>query len=585
MPDLKTAQEMMAAAVAANKETEHPQVAAVKQLLKLLDKASKNIRTFGSANPVAQRFFTQFYEALKAHLATYATLSLLVQRAEFFFLDESVYGSSADSSTDNLAFKLYSDGVRELTIHEGILEEDLLFFLGALWGTPDSTSNEDDDIVTRLWEKNLPTITLVTANEVIKIADLETILTPQQQSTLNAPTSSLRDVVAQEQAKTAGEASRANRLKSGVIGYEVSENELAALVEEVRAESSRDSLAYIFDILTAILASEQSPELLTKLFDVYEGLIDSLIQQGEWSLLEQVLCLLLETDSVRPDLSESHKRKLEDLLQGLGTPQRVKSIEQYLTKTDNPKTDGLQTVLAMMPAESSGRLCELLGNLKNPTHLTIVADALGLVGKTQPEPLLRLLADRRPMLVRHLLGIIVKWNNPQHADAVEKILRYPDAGIRREVVRALGTLRPQGSGAKLVPLLNDADEGVRLAAFKLLLTGKYSAPFAVWQPVVAAEDFGDRPPAERRNIFHAMRTTAGDEAVPYWTGLLTDWGWTNRKKREELALLAVDALGKLGSPAAVSGLQTGQQNGGGSTVKQACTAALNAMSNPRAKAS
>ena len=41
-----------------------PEVAAIKQLLKLLDKAAKSARTYGTNNPVAQRFFQQFYDDL-----------------------------------------------------------------------------------------------------------------------------------------------------------------------------------------------------------------------------------------------------------------------------------------------------------------------------------------------------------------------------------------------------------------------------------------------------------------------------------------------------------------------------------------
>lgn len=586
MTDLNTAQETMAAAVAARKEAEDPEIVSVRQLLKLLDKASKNVRTFGQSNPVAQRFFQQFYEALTTHFSTYPALSLLVQRSELFLQDQSVYGTTSDSSGDNLAFRLYSDGIRELTIQAGISEEDVLFFLDALWGNKNATANDDDDIVTRLWERNLSTITLVTANEVMKLSDVESILTPQQQTSLNSPTSSLRDVVAQEKTKQAKatENSRASRFKSGVTGYEISDEEVSALVEEVQAESNRDAITYLLDVLTAILASEQSPELITHLFDVYEGLIESLARQGQWSLLEHILCLLLETDAVRPDLAEEHKLKLKRILESLGTPERIKTIERYLLETDAPNTDGLQTVLAMMPPASVGPLCGLMGNVTNPAHQAVIAGALVTVAKDQPDQLLRSLADRRPGLVRHLLGVIAKWNNPQHVEAVEKIIRHPDAGVRREVIRMIGILRPNGNGAKLVPLLNDSDEGVRIAAFKLLLTGNYSAPYTVWEPLVTADEFGNRPPAERRNVFHAMRATCGDEAVSYWTGCLTDWGWTNRKKREELALLAADALGKLATPAALAALQLGMEKGG-SAVKQACAAALNAASKPRTKAS
>ena len=114
---------------------------------------------------------------------------------------------------------------------------------------------------------------------------------------------------------------------------------------------------------------------------------------------------------------------------------------------------------------------------------------------------------------------------------------------------------------------------MRLATLKPLLTGHYTATFNIWEPIVNAEHFTERDAAEKRNIFHAMRVTAGDDAVPYWGSLLTDWGWTNRKKREDLALLAVDALGKLGTAAAKAALDTGSKKGT-AAVKQACATAL-----------
>ena len=64
--------------LAALKEKANPEVTSVKSLLKLLDKAAKSARTYGAANPVAKRFFDQFYEDLTKHLETYTRLSFLV---------------------------------------------------------------------------------------------------------------------------------------------------------------------------------------------------------------------------------------------------------------------------------------------------------------------------------------------------------------------------------------------------------------------------------------------------------------------------------------------------------------------------
>ena len=83
----------------------------------------------------------------------------------------------------------------------------------------------------------------------------------------------------------------------------------------------------------------------------------------------------------------------------------------------------------------------------------------------------------------------------------------------------------------------------------------------------------DRPINERRAVFQAVRATCGDEAVPYWQGLMTEWTWMNRKKKEELAVLGAEMLGKLATPAASAALSLGAKKGN-AAVRQACAAAL-----------
>ncbi|MBU6433897.1 MAG: HEAT repeat domain-containing protein [Nitrospirae bacterium] len=577
MSNLKVAQEMMAAAMAAKQDLDH-ELTSVIQLLKSLDRASKNVRTFGQRNSVAQKFFDQFYTELTTHLTQFSVLTFVVQREGLFFKEKLVYGSQSGDTSENFAFKLYSDGIREIAFHQDISDEDVLFFFDALWDTVGAAGTEDDDIVTRLWAKNLPTITIVTADEVMKISEVDDVLTPQGKAPLDK---SLREIVAEAKAKEAKETSEARqqkaRFSSGVTGYEVSEQELAALANDIAAEASRDSMLYILDILTALLSSERSPALLNRVFEVYDGVLKSLIERGHWSTTEHVLRLLSEAEAIRPDLTEEHKKTIHNLFEQFGSPEIVDLIEKYLNTADPSNTDGLPTIFLMMKPTAVPTLCTLLGNLEQPAHQTLVVNALIELGKDTPEVVARHLADRRPVFVRNILGIITRWNNPRLADNVEKILRYPDPLIRREAVRTLAILRPSGTATKLIPLLNDPDEAVRLATLKPLLTGNYSAPFSSWEPIINDESFGDRPPAERRNIFHAMRAMSGDVAVPYWTNLLTEWGWTNRKKREDLALMAVDALGRLGTPAALAALETGAKKGT-AAVKQACATALAGVS-------
>ena len=602
--------------IAPTKEAADPELTSVKRVLTLLDKTAKSSRTYGSANPVAQKFFQQLFEGLTAHLTTYSRLAFLVQRSELYFNGEVVYRSEQESSNESVAFKLYADGIRELAFLEGLSAEDLSYLLDSLWESLDAELN-DDDIVTRLWAKNLSTITLVTAEEVAKASTGGDVFTIPIDGMMEGSESSLRDLLDQEQARSRrgigdgfeegdgsesgdggtpvpegtsggtgggsgggtgggngkGNSRQASRFKSGHAGYEVSDEELAELAKEVAAESARDNMTYLLDMLTAIMASEKSPAILTKLFDLWGNILESLTAQGKWTQLDSVLGLLHATGDVRPDLGPDHKKQLAAILDNLGRPERVKMIETYLNKAPDATTEGLPAVLLSMTSTAVPALCTLLANLEAPAHQVMAAEALETLGKDQPDHVLRGLSDRRPRYVRSLLAILLKWNNPRFADALEKLVRYPDIQVRKEVVRAIGILRPSGNGMKLISFLNDPEESVRFAALKLLMTGQYTAPYSTWSPLVSTDIFMDRTLSEKRGVFQAMRATCSDEVIPFFESLITERSWTNRKKKEELAALAAEALGKLATPAALTVLELGQKKGG-AAVRQACTAAL-----------
>ena len=520
-------------------------------------------------------------------IMTYSKLTFLVQRTALLCKECVVYQVEQDGGGESLVFKLYSDGIRELTLHQGLTEEDLGFFLDSLWGGLDP-SKDDDDIVTRIWEKNLSSISIVTAEEIAK-ASVGNEGFFRLDSGMSLSDSTLRELLDRERSRGRrggsgtgdedGDGTKpsgrtpSNRFQSGLVGYEVTEEELAALAREIEAESKQDALSYILDAMTSILVSETSPALLTKLFSLWGHVVEALLREGKWTVLEHVLSLLHETDAVRPDISEEHKQQLASIMNGLGRTERIKAIENYLNRSPDTNVEGLSTILLLMKPEAVPSLCTLLANLTSTAHQAIVVEVLTLLAKDKPDPVVRGLMDRRPVYVRNLLSILLNWNAPRFVEPIEKLTRYPDAQVRREVVRAIGRLRPNGSGVKLVPLTSDPDESVRFAALKLLMSGQYSAPFTQWSPLLSEDGFMDRPISERRGIFQAMRVSCGDEAVPYWQGLMTAWAWTNRRKKEELAMLAAETLGKLATPTAITALERGAQKGN-SAVRQACSVAL-----------
>lgn len=551
---------------------EASELQAVKQLIALLDKTFRTTRTYGPNNPIAQKFFHQFYDHLTIQLAAHDVLQFLAQRSELLYKGVAVYQST--SSSENLALKLHADGIRELSFHKGLSQEDLAYFLEALWDTYDSDTS-DDDIVTRLWEKNLSTISFVTAEEIVKSADVMAVLTPQESHTLNSPPSELRHIAGTEVARAKEGAPRpaGGQGHSGPAVYEISAEEQKLLLQEIESESARDNTTYLLDMLTAILASEKSDALLNRLLELFGDILTTLIRDGNWKLLNTFVSLLYEAQELCPNLSEQHKAKLAALFHSLGHPASINAMETVLNASQDTSLDDLQGLLLMLNPGTAQPLCTLMANLTHKSHRMMVCDVLTAHAKQNPSLLTRGLTDSRWYVVRNLIYIMGKLGHEQFIKHLEPVSSHEDVRVRKEIIRTLRSICPAGKGDLFIPFLNDAESSIRQLTIKVLLNGPYTATLDAWTRIVEQVSFHNRSAPEKKAVFRAMRQTAGEETIPYWYRLLTRRSWRNRKRLQEDGILAAEVLGVIGTPAAMLALKSGQRRFN-RALRKACTDAL-----------
>ncbi|MGH7250465.1 MAG: HEAT repeat domain-containing protein [Nitrospiraceae bacterium] len=578
---------------AAASMVEEQEVESVRRLLSFLEKTFKTARAYGPTHHLAQQFMQQLYETLAAHLAVRGALSLVVQRFEFYYRGEMVYRKAAQD--ENLAFKLYGAGIRELSFSRGLSQGTLSSFLETLGAAYDMATS-DDDVITRLWEKNLSDVSIVTAEEIVKNEEAARALIPQDSGTLNTPTSRLSAITQAESARLAGEgraggpatdASNHSRDSSvqavsatetaqqakeaagdegeGAVyspldlpAFEVSPDELEQLALQIKAESHQDTPAYLLDMLKVIVASEKSAEVLSELRGLLRGIFENLIEEGNWKRLSSIVDKLREVHRQR-DLAEEQKKMVSDMLDALHGPKQMAALESRLNADLNAGTDDLLVFFLHLAPHAVPALCRLLGNLKFEEHRMALCDVLAALAKDKPEPLIKGLTDPRWYYVRNLLVVIGKLRNPSLAQAVQPLAAHPDARVRREALKTLGMLGGTGTGNPIVGVLIDPDEGIRSSALTLLRTGKYATPFSAWAPVITHKEFMHRPLSELRTTFEVMTRLVGAECVPYCQHLLTQRLWINRKTKQYLGALAAEALGQIGTPEAISALEAGKK--------------------------
>lgn len=140
-----------------------------------------------------------------------------------------------------------------------------------------------------------------------------------------------------------------------------------------------------------------------------------------------------------------------------------------------------------------------LGNMKDPRAVQplasalkketsphggyTIAMALGSLGESSIEPLLRLLRENNPKVRKQAVRGLGKTKNPRILDAVITALQDEDAAVRVDAVCALGDIGGSRVVEPLIEALKDESRGVRAHAAKKL--GKQKNKQAI-MPLIAA---------------------------------------------------------------------------------------------------
>src|SRR4051794_6516338 len=251
---------------------EGDEILSARRVFRELDKAGRASRTYGISNTATQRFLDALVREVSAHLSRWPVLAAVVERGDLKMGEATVLGGE-----ENLAVRLHADGVRELRLEQGLSESDLRGFIEALWGATDPADAADEDVVTRLWTRDLRGVSVVTADDIV---NLPTSLMPQESGFFAPPPPSFRQVLDNERALT-GISGRdapqvSERMGSGVAGFAVAPGERAQIEEDLAQERATADAPYVVRILSAIIASETSPELIARALAVIPSTLDAL---------------------------------------------------------------------------------------------------------------------------------------------------------------------------------------------------------------------------------------------------------------------------------------------------------------------
>ena len=230
---------------------------AVEELLRTLVKGQRALQMYLPNNPMYRRGLEQVAEAFHPVWGITGRLVLDIQEAEILWEDVTVYRQQPQ--TDGLAWQLYKDGLRRLTLLPGVEAEEIVRFLAVLNVARTLPVDAADDLLTLLWEEEFVLISY-TFIEVMGEG-----LGFLQDSAARGPgtvVGSAREEVEAARGAPSGPA-EAGQERSGIVDlseydatpYFLDESETRLIQSELLEEYSRDIRGSALDALLDILES------------------------------------------------------------------------------------------------------------------------------------------------------------------------------------------------------------------------------------------------------------------------------------------------------------------------------------------
>ncbi|MDR2199810.1 MAG: hypothetical protein LBR53_10225 [Deltaproteobacteria bacterium] len=124
----------------------------------------KNLALYPEGSQTNRQGLSQLHQWLTSQTSARGPLALTVERDGLLTADgERVYQEKPGDAI--LAFPLFRDGVQSIIFEPQVSEEELKAFIGILLRFRTTTENDQDDVVTAMWEASLTGIKYVIADE------------------------------------------------------------------------------------------------------------------------------------------------------------------------------------------------------------------------------------------------------------------------------------------------------------------------------------------------------------------------------------------------------------------------------------
>ncbi len=512
----------------------------VSELIQAMSKALRAFQMYLPNNPIYQRAIQNVRASLNPVWAATGELVLKVAETELIWEEQVVYRQI--NKGESIAWTLYKDGMRELTIYRGAEDEELPRFLETVNKARFLATDAGDDLLTLLWALEF---------ESIKYHFIDFFA--EGGGELPGPSGPAGGTGSAEERKAAIAEEAAAKAKSVIdleeidsTLYFLDEQEISYLAGELEDEYKRDVRGSAMNVLFDLMETQPEGGVRDEVLGVLEQLFPNLLTSRDF---RSAAAILRETKQLKEKASNLRMEQVHRLDGFVVRLSEGNVLGQLLQSLDEASGLGLEShaadVLTALRATALEPLVSWLPNLSSEPLRKMIEQVVDKLASNNTAEVQRLLRSPESQALPGIVAMCGRLQLHQAVPAFTEVIGHRDAAVRLAAVQTLGILGTPGAMTLLERALDDSDRQVRVAAVRAVGTRGYKGALKRIEGVVVGKIAKAMDLTEKMAFFEAYGAIAGPSGLKALSGILLQRGLLKMKEPPETRACAAMALGRI----------------------------------------
>jgi HEAT repeat protein len=422
---------------------------AAENVLTSLQLARKNYSLYPEDHINCTRVMERFWQQLETFLQAYGNLRFELEKDRLIFQGEAILTEPPEDG--NLPFTLFRDGIQWLEFQDGIEAKEIEEFLRILNKYRLLSDEPEGDLVTALWEAELPHIQH-------QVADFFWGAEPEAEFKTPPAKEDISSVLSEEEEQVPSESEAVASIDPTTL--ELTPEEEAELQEMVRLEEKRDPTAdYLNAVLDSLLELREKENFDPILESLEEEFHDSLARRD----FEVTLKILKSLHHVR-NICESETTWAIPIIDSFfltaSSSQSLRPLQAAWSEMDTGQIEKMKEILLVLEPEAIHTLGAMLLQTPSLRLQQMLTEVILSLASRDLRPLEAMLDRPEEDLVLKLVQVVVSLGGERPIQILSKMVHHSSARVRQAAVKGL-LRRGTASIKELFHLIEDEDDSVR----------------------------------------------------------------------------------------------------------------------------